>query len=104
MTSIVPSRYGPPPEGLSPSEPDKPSLKEDQVLVRVVAASVNALDWRVIRADPFIVRMDGLRRPRQPVPGVDVAGVVEEVGKDVTHGAPGDEIFGIGKGSFAEYT
>ncbi|MGH2808262.1 MAG: NAD(P)-dependent alcohol dehydrogenase [Actinomycetota bacterium] len=104
MKAIVQARYGPPAEVLSLADIEKPTVKDEEVLVRVRAASVNALDWRVIKADPFIVRTGGLRRPKQPVPGVDAAGVVEEVGQDVTHLSPGDEVFGIGKGSFAEYT
>lgn len=83
---------------------DVPKVGEDQVLVRVHAASINVLDWRKMRAAPFVIRAEGLRRPRQPVLGVDTAGVVEAIGKSVRHLEPGDEVFGIGKGSFAEYT
>ncbi len=83
---------------------DEPEVDGDGVLVRVRAASVNALDWRRMRAAPFVIRLDeGLRRPRRAVLGVDAAGHVERVGKNVTNLRPGEEVFGVGKGSLAEY-
>ena len=104
MWAIVQKSYGGP-EVLSLEDVSPPRVADDQVLVRVRTASVNVLDWRKMRASPWVARVaEGFRRPKQPVLGVDTAGVVEEVGKDVTHVAPGDEVFGIGKGSFAEYT
>src|SRR5438094_948152 len=77
----------------------------DFSLVKVRAASVNAFDWHMMTADFFVVRLsEGLRRPKTPIRGADVAGTVEAVGKNVTRFKPGDEVFGQGRGSFAEYT
>jgi NADPH:quinone reductase-like Zn-dependent oxidoreductase len=82
-----------------------PRVGDDGVLVRVRAASVNALDWRRVRGSPFVLRFDeGLRRPKMPRLGVDTAGSVEEVGRNVKQLRPGDEVFGVGTGAFAEYT
>jgi NADPH:quinone reductase-like Zn-dependent oxidoreductase len=104
MKAIVQHGYGST-DVLSLQDIDEPVVADNEVLVRVRAAAVNVLDWRKMRAAPFIVRIsDGFRRPKQPVLGVDTAGLVEGVGKDVTHLARGDEVFGIGRGSFAEYT
>jgi NADPH:quinone reductase-like Zn-dependent oxidoreductase len=103
MKAIVQRAYGPP-EVLSLEEVERPVVGDGEVLVRVAAASANVLDWRKMRAAPFVVRAEGLRRPRQPILGVDTAGVVEEVDKDITNVKVGDEVFGIGRGSFAEYT
>ncbi|HEX2196420.1 MAG TPA: NAD(P)-dependent alcohol dehydrogenase [Actinomycetota bacterium] len=103
VKAIVQRGYGPP-GVLSLEDVDRPSVEDDEVLVRVAAASLNVLDWRKMRAKPFVVRSEGLRRPRQPVLGVDASGVVEAVGSEVTHLRPGDEVFGIGKGALAEYT
>jgi NADPH:quinone reductase-like Zn-dependent oxidoreductase len=103
LRAIVGTEYGPP-EGLELREIDTPVVDADRVLVRVRAASVNPLDWHVMRGLPYLVRItDGLRRPKQSVRGVDVAGQVEAVGKDVTRFRPGDEVFGTGPGAFAEY-
>ena len=104
MKAIVQEKYGSP-DILRVSDVDRPVFDDDTVLVRVRAASVNALDWRRVRGKPAVIRFDeGLRRPKRPVLGVDTAGVVEEVGKNVTHLRSGDEVFGIGQGAFAEYT
>jgi len=74
------------------------------VLVRVVAASVNPLDWHYLRGLPYVVRMSaGLRKPKRIVVGVDVSGVVEAVGANVTEFSSGDEVFGARPGAFAEY-
>src|SRR5205814_1915729 len=81
---------------------DKPSIKDDEVLVRVQAAAVNPLDWFAVTRGMGRVFF-GLRKPRIRVRGVDVAGYVEAVGKDVKRLRPGDEVFGGCKGSFAEY-
>ena len=103
MRAMVQDRYGPP-EVLRPAEVEVPVPAADQVLVRVVASSVNALDWHTMRGKPVIVRLtDGLRRPRARIRGVDVAGRVEAVGRDVTWAKPGDEVFGARDGAFAEY-
>lgn len=73
-------------------------------MIRVRAASVNPLDWRVMRGRPYFMRiMTGLRRPKDTRLGVDVAGEVEAVGRNVTRFKPGDEVFGAGSGAFAEY-
>src|SRR5713226_4917536 len=85
-------------------EIEKPAVDDEGVLVRVRAASVNALDWHLMRGIPSIIRLTtGLRRPKSPVPGVDVAGTVAVVGRNVTHFKPGDEVFGMRSGAFAEY-
>ena len=79
-------------------------IDDDGVLLRVHAASVNALDWHLMRGIPSIIRLTtGLRRPKSPVPGVDVAGTVESVGRNVTQFHPGEEVFGMRSGAFAEY-
>jgi NADPH:quinone reductase-like Zn-dependent oxidoreductase len=73
-------------------------------LLKVRAASVNPLDWHFMRGTPYLGRLAfGLRKPRVTRPGVDVAGQVEAVGRNVTHFKPGDEVFGSGRGAFAEY-
>lgn len=103
MKAIVQYRYGSP-DVLELREIEKPVVDDDGVLVRVRAASVNALDWHLMRGVPSIVRMmEGLRRPKNPVRGADVAGLVEAVGRNVTQFQPGDEVFGMRSGAFAEY-
>ena len=84
---------------------DKPEIADDEVLVRVHAAGVDRGVWHLMTGLAYPIRLAGygLRAPKTPVPGSDVAGVVEAVGKDVTRFQPGDEVFGIGKGSYAEY-
>ena len=82
----------------------KPDLEDDMLLVKVRAASVNPLDWHYLRGEPYLMRMDvGLGAPKDPRMGVDFSGTVEAVGKSVTRFKPGDEVFGGGKGSFAQY-
>jgi NADPH:quinone reductase-like Zn-dependent oxidoreductase len=82
----------------------KPTLEDDMLLVKVHAASVNPLDWHYLRGEPYLMRMEvGLGAPRDPRLGVDFSGTVEAVGRKVARFKPGDEIFGGGKGSFAEY-
>ena len=104
MKAIIQTGYGAPAKVLKLKEVDRPALEADRVLVRVRATSVNSGDCRQVIADPVIVRfMNGLRRPRNPMVGGDVAGVVEAVGDGVTHVAPGDEVFGVRTGAFAEY-
>jgi NADPH:quinone reductase-like Zn-dependent oxidoreductase len=105
MKAIRYYRYGSP-EVLRLEDIDMPVLGDEDVLIRVRAASVNPLDWHFIRGLPYIVRPgNGLLRPNDGGVGVDVAGYVEKVGKDVTRFAPGDEVFGCAAilGSLAEY-
>lgn len=108
MKAVVYERYGGP-EVLRYTEIEKPAPGEGEVLVRVRASSVNAADYRMMRADPFLVRLEnGLLRPTKArVLGSDVAGVVEEVGSGVTQFKAGDRVFGnsfhSGLGAFAEY-
>ncbi len=103
MKAIVQDRYGTA-EVLQLKEIDRPPVGDDDVLVRVRAAGIHQGDWHLMTGLPYIARLGlGLRRPRTSVRGMDVAGVVEAVGKDVTQFQPGDEVFGWCEGSFAEY-
>ncbi|MGD0273126.1 MAG: NAD(P)-dependent alcohol dehydrogenase [Gaiellaceae bacterium] len=104
MQAIVNVKYGSP-DRLELREIDKPAVGDNGVLVRVRAASLNPYDWHFMRGLPYVMRlMVGLRRPKQSVRGVDVAGRVEAVGKNVTRFRPGDEVFGAGRsGALAEY-
>ncbi len=103
MRAIVYERYGTP-EVLSIRDVDRPEPGDDEVLVRVHAASLNALDWHYLTGTPYFMRLTaGLRRPKRTIPGVDVAGTVEAVGADVTTVRPGDEVFGVAVGSCAEF-
>ncbi len=103
MKAIILCDYGGP-EGLKLETIAKPVPKDDGVLVRVRAAGVNPYDWHLMRGEPFLMRMDfGLRKPRGMRLGVDFAGTVEAVGKNVTGFKPGDEVFGGKVGAFAEY-
>ncbi|MEW5986661.1 MAG: NAD(P)-dependent alcohol dehydrogenase [Chloroflexota bacterium] len=104
MKAIVCTGYGPP-DVLQLKEVEKPAQKENQVLVKVKAASINAGDYRTMRADPFLIRLvgEGFLKPKDPRFGSDVAGQVEAVGENVQQFRPGDEVFGCAKGAFAEY-
>jgi len=112
MKAIVQDNYGSP-DVLELREIDKPVVQDDEVLVRVRAASVHPDVWHVMTGLPYVLRMmgAGLRRPKNPVPGTDVAGIVESVGKHVTRFRPGDEVFGetirgqqwTNGGAYAEY-
>ena len=84
---------------------DRPGIGDDEVLIRVHAAGVDRGVWHIMTGLPYPIRLAGygLRAPKNPVIGMDLAGVVEAVGKNVTRFRPGDEVFGIGKGSYAEY-
>lgn len=103
MKAIVNTKYGSP-DVLQFKEIEKPIPGEDQVLVKVYAASVNALDWHILRAKPFLVRLGGgFLKPKDTIRGADMAGRVEAVGANVTQFRPGDEVFGGCNGGFAEY-
>jgi NADPH:quinone reductase-like Zn-dependent oxidoreductase len=107
MKAIVYTQYGSP-DVLQFREVEKPTPKENEVLVKIHAASANPLDWHFMRGAPFLARLGaGLLKPKHTRLGADVAGRVEAVGKNVTQFQPGDEVFGdisgSGLGSFAEY-
>jgi len=105
VRAIVQRGYGLPERVLElRDDVPKPPVSDDGVLVKVNAASVNAGDWRTIFARPAFIRLTtGVRRPRSNAVGVDAAGVAEAVGKDVSHVVPGDEVFGMRNGAFADY-
>ncbi|MGB9029492.1 MAG: NAD(P)-dependent alcohol dehydrogenase [Acidobacteriaceae bacterium] len=103
MQAIVYHHYGPP-TVLRCEEIEKPTPRDNEVLIKVRAASVNPLDWHFMRGKPYLLRlMTGLGTPRLPQLGVDVAGEVEEAGRNVTQFKPGDEVFGGCRSAFAEY-
>jgi NADPH:quinone reductase-like Zn-dependent oxidoreductase len=103
MKAIVYRRYGSP-DVLRLQEVDTPAPKGTEVLVRVHAAAVHPLDWHLLRGQPYLVRpTSGWLKPKRNIPGVDVAGVVEAVGPDVTGLKPGDEVFGEKTRACAEY-
>ncbi len=104
MQAIVYRRYGSP-DVLELQEVEKPNVGDDDVLVRIRAASVNPYDWHFMRGEPIIARpqLGGLRKPKTTGLGVDMAGEVEAVGHNVREFRPGDEVFGVGQGAFAEY-
>lgn len=107
MKAIVLSQYGSPSD-LRLEEVEKPVPKDDEVLIRVHAAAVNDWDWGMVRGNPFYIRLlCGFLKPRIRIPGVDIAGRVEEVGKNVSKLQPGDAVYGdlsdCGFGAFAEY-
>jgi len=107
MKAIVYTKYGSP-DVLQLKEVEKPTPKEDEVLIKVHAASANAADWHLLRADPFLVRLDsGLLKPKNQRLGADMAGQVEAIGSNVKEFKVGDEVFGdlsgCGFGAFAEY-
>jgi NADPH:quinone reductase-like Zn-dependent oxidoreductase len=103
MKAIVYCDYGVP--NLKFQEIEKPTPADDQLLVKVRAASVNPLDWHFVEGTPYFMRLMGvgLRKPKDTRLGVDFAGTVEAVGKNVTKFKPGDEVFGGRTGAFAEY-
>ena len=103
MKAIMQDQYGSA-DVLELREVDRPSPGEGQVLVRVAAAGLNYADWHLMTGEPTIMRLGlGFSGPRAKTRGIDVAGVVEEVGAGVTEFAVGDEVFGSADGSFAEY-
>jgi len=112
MKAIVQERYGSP-DDLELREVDTPVVGDDEVLVRVRAASLHPDVWHVVAGRPYVLRLmgAGFSKPRNPIPGTDMAGVVESVGKSVTRFRPGDPVFGetivahqwVHGGAFAEY-
>jgi len=104
MRAIVQDTYGGPEAVLRLQAIAKPAVKDGEVLVRVHAASVHVGDWILVRGVPYIARMAvGISKPKNRVPGTDIAGTVEAVGAGVTNLKPGDEVFGWCAGAFAEY-
>jgi NADPH:quinone reductase-like Zn-dependent oxidoreductase len=109
MKAIVCTKYGSP-NVLQLQEVAKPAPQDDEVLISIHAASINARDWRFMRAKPFFIRLmpGGLLRPKNKILGTDLAGRVEAIGRNVRKFKPGDEVFGYlpgatGRGTFAEY-
>lgn len=108
MKAIVYENYGSPDE-LQLKDIAKPAPKENELLIRIKASSINSRDWRLLRASPFVVRLmgQGLLKPKNPILGADVAGVVEAAGRDVKQFQPGDEVYGYLSlehgGAYAEY-
>ncbi len=106
MKAIVQNEYGTDPEDVFRlEEAARPTIGSDEVLVQVRAAGLDRGTWHLMTGQPYLMRVIGfgLRRPRNRVPGLDVAGVVVSVGAEVTRFQPGDEVFGMARGSFAQY-
>jgi NADPH:quinone reductase-like Zn-dependent oxidoreductase len=103
MKAVLHTRYGRPADVIELGEAETPSIQDDQVLVRVHASSVNPVEWYRVTG-PYFARFDsGLRRPKSPLLGGDLAGRIEAVGRDVENVQPGDEVFGTSVGSWAEH-
>ena len=103
MKAAIYTSYGPP-DVVRITDVEKPVPRDDEVLIKVRAASVNPLDWRLMKGEPWFLRLFfGLRKPRLGRPGVDVAGEIEAVGRNVTQFKPGDGVFGSCRAAFAEY-
>ena len=103
MKAIVFRRYGSP-DVLEVADLERPEPEDEQVLVQVRAASLNPFDWHRMRGEPYVLRQgEGIRKPKNIGLGVDVAGVVESVGRSVTRFKPGDEVFGMSARTLAEY-
>ncbi len=105
MKAIVYEKYGSP-DVIQLQDVEKPAPKDDEVLIKIYAASVNAYDWHFLTADIFLIRLmgGGLLKPKNTRLGADIAGRVEAVGRNIEQFQPGDEVFGdIGHGGFAEY-
>jgi len=103
MRAIVQKEYGAA-DVLAVAEIERPVIGADEVLVQVHAAGLDRGTWHLMAGLPYAARLvAGLRAPKNPVPGLDVAGVVVAVGSEVTRFQPGDEVFGVSKGSFAEF-
>lgn len=104
MTAVIQQRYGPPAEVLELQQVEKPSPGVGEVLVRVHASPVSGTDWHLLRGLPYAARpVTGLRKPRNRIPGLELAGTVAAVGGDVTSLRAGDEVFGWCDGALAEY-
>jgi len=105
MKAAVRHEYGSP-DVIRLEQIDKPLPEDNQVLIKVRAAAVNPLDWHYMEGTPYILRLMGvgLMRPKDPRMGVDLAGVVESVGKNVTKFKPGDAVYGVGDSAYAEYS
>src|SRR5665648_1110391 len=112
MKAIVQERYGSP-DDLEVREVDKPVVGDDEVLVRVRAASIHPDVWHVVTGRPYVLRLmgAGFSKAKNPIPGTDMAGIIASVGKGVTRFRPGDRVFGetivaqqwVNGGAFAEY-
>src|SRR3954453_18019213 len=104
MRASVQTEYGSA-DMLRVAEADRPAIGDDEVLVRVHAAGLDRGTWHVMAGGPSLIRLMGygLRAPKNRIPGLDVAGTVVAVGADVSRFAIGDEVFGVSRGSFAEY-
>ncbi len=105
MKAFTKTKYGGP-EILQLEEVEKPSLKDDHILVKVVANSANPADWHILRGKPFLARLSvGLFKPKEKIPGSDFAGIIEKVGNKVTYFTVGNRVFGgtLRGGAFAEY-
>lgn len=107
MKAIVYEKYGSV-DQLQLREVEKPVPKENEVLIKIAAASVNSWDWDLLRGRPYIVRLGGFSKPKHPILGADVAGIVEAIGSKVSRFKIGDKVYGdlcnSGWGGFAEYT
>lgn len=105
MKAMTQYEYGAPQDVLELREIEKPTIGDDDVLVRAQAAGIHIGDWLVMTGLPYLIRLMGygLRKPKTTVPGTELAGFVEAVGKNVKQFQPGDEVFGFGEGGFAEY-
>jgi len=109
MKAIICTKYGSP-DVLQLQEVGKPTPQDNEVLIKIQAASINARDWRFMRAKPFFIRLmpGGFQQPKNKILGADVAGRIEAVGSNVKLFQPGDDVFGYlpsstGRGTFAEY-
>jgi NADPH:quinone reductase-like Zn-dependent oxidoreductase len=103
MKAIVQDQYGSA-EVLHNAEVERPMIASDEVLVRVHAAGLDRGTWHLMAGMPYVIRLGfGFRRPKNPIPGLDVAGTVEAVGENVTRFKGGDDVFGTANGSFAEF-
>ena len=106
MKAVVYTKYGPP-DVLQLKEVEKPIPKDDEVLIKIHATTVNRTDCATIRAIPFFARLaTGIFKPKKEIPGTEFAGKIEEIGKNVTYFKVGEKVFGFddqGSGSHAQY-